>query len=411
MFWSQTAHLRVLIALGALALSACTSKASFNKTISTPNEQTAGKTVSEPSPTPSPSTVVSLPNPAQSISPVKLEGSPRLTASALPQSTASPLPTVPAKTIPSVPVSAPVKTIISPTPQPSQQPAAISSADISGSYVSADSDLEISETKTFVMHTEALSSLKTASSGELCKIDREGTIDSLGIDGTDPVIRLDITSEKFSSAQTGNGNADFCAQVGNSFSQPHSLSIPVSGAGKGYLVLELKEASSDGLALTSPVGLLSGLFYDSDSATDITLAFFQVLSGSYSGAFGGFYANLPVPRLSLTLDSKSETVTLLDNECAFSVVGPLNATGSSGTIVITAKSGSLVVKALDSAAEKTYDVYYGRVSGGCAQRKQSFLAQLTGSGVKLGLSPQSGRYSVDFSGAQGTVLKYTIRPN
>jgi hypothetical protein len=395
--------------LMALAVSSCsfdqTNKdTTFNKNLDSPSDHSQVKTnpnkAVTPSPSPSSSTPVISPNPIQSLVP----GNPA----------PKPAPITAPVTPPVVPPThpAPPKAPAAPAPLASVT-APSTSGDFVGNYVSTDSDLEITSSNDFILHSQALSALSASKENQkLCKIEREGTIQSIDNGGPNPAIHFNITSEKFSAAQSGSEDDNFCAEVGKYLSEAHAFMAPIKASGKGYLVLDLDESSSDGVSVTSAPGLLSGLFFDRDSAITITPAIFQILPTNYEGAFGGgFLATLPVPRLTFNLDSKSEKFTLVDNECAFSISGPLNATGSSGSILLTAPSSSLQVEALKSAAAKTYAVYFGRLSGGCTQRKQNFISQLGGSGIKFEDAAEPGKYALDFSATGGPSSKYTIRSN
>jgi hypothetical protein len=401
---SLTGTTMMTFALSSCSFDGLDKSTSFNKNLDSPSDHSQVKTSPDKSATPSP-TPSSSETPSTSPSPIQS----LVSATPAPQ----PAPVTP-------PIAPPTKSVppkAPPAPAPVAPPAEISSpsasGDFSGNYVSSDSDLEMSSSKDFVIHSQALAALSaSANSQKLCKIEREGTIQSIDTDGANPAIHFNITSEKFSAVQSGSADENFCAEVGKSFSEPHSFNAPIEAAGKGYLALNLDEASSDGVSLTTNSGLLSDLFFDRDSATNITQAILQILPANYNGAFGGgFLANLPVPRLTFNLDSKSEKFTLVDNECAFSITGPLNAAGSSNSVLLTAPSSSLSVETLTSAAEKTYSVYFGRLSGGCTQRKQNFISQLTGSGIKFEDAAEPGKYALDFTATGGPNSKYTIRSN
>jgi hypothetical protein len=394
--------------LMTLALSSCSfdgidKSTTFNKNLESPSEHSQVKTnpTKEASPSPSPSSSTS---PAPSISP-KNPIAPK------------PEPVIPPVTPPAVPPITPAPPTTPAAPAPVAPPAKISTpssaGDFVGNYVSTDSDLEITSSNDFVIHSQAVSALSASKENQkLCKIEREGTIQSIESTGPNPAIHFNITSEKFSAVQSGSADDNFCAEVGKSFSETHTFSAPIKAAGKGYLALDMDESSSDGVSITSAPGLLSGLFFDRDSATDITRGVLQILPANFYGAFGGgFLASPEVPRLTFDLDSKSEKFSLSDNECAFLITGSLNATGSSNSILLTAPTTSLKVETLTNMAEKTYSVYFGRTSGGCTKRKQNFISQLTGSGIKLEDAAEPGKYALDFTAIGGANSKYTIRSN
>jgi hypothetical protein len=413
--------LQLITTLAVFTLSSCSfentfenKKTVFDKAMNM-KPQSAVKSAPEESPSPSPSptlspatspsspVVVAPPNPIQSITPVNpppaIAPSPTPAASASP----SPAPSAPAVIIPPAPPVAPPAKPIPPA-------APISQADLTGNYVSADSDIEISGTNV-VIHSQALSALAASPTSQvLCKIERGGTIDSLSTVGGNQAIHFNITSEKFSAVQSGP-NDNICAQIGSSFSEAHAFVAPIVIAGKGFLALKLDETSSDGTAVTKAPGILSTLFFDRDSVTNISAALLQVMSGNYVGAYGGFLANLPIPRLTLNFDPTAGQFTLVDNECAFSVAGPLTASGNAGAVILSAQVGAITTSTVTTAAAKTYSVYFGRLSGGCTQRLQNFVSQLTGAGIKLSAAGQTGKFTLDYSGAGGAGAKYTIRPN
>jgi hypothetical protein len=395
MFRATSHYFRFVLALTALTFSsACTAKkTTFDKTLDNSVEHSSVKNVPQKSPEPGPSQspapfAVIPPTPIQSITPTPVK----------PPTAPAPKPIIP----PKAPPVTPTPPVIPAPPAPPARPVEISSIELAGNYISAED---------FVMHTQALSALSaSASVQKICKIEREGSIDSVNTDGAAPKMQLSIRSEKFSGAQSGGANDDFCAEIGKSFAEAHTFSVPILDSGKGFLVLSLDEASSDGVSLTTSQGLLSGIFFDQDSTTDITAPLFQILAGNYVGSFGGgFIADAAIPRITLGLDSKSQKFSLIDNECAFSITATLTATGSSGSVLLKSEKSLIKAEALTTAAAKNYSVYFGRHSGGCTQREQNLITQLTSSGVLL--EQETGKYALDFSMTGGSGSKYAIRSN